>query len=261
MRRYRRNTDPYQRQDKFVELLDTMKSAIYPKGISDQDFKKLLFAVQHAERHSAKVSKSGRKAFFDEDFLFNAALKLRSVLRNETGERISLLRFISTYLPIVDYPSDIRTALHEYKINIEEARILNRINRRNLGAVVKRGPSEIRRELIESHLKRQGTQAELKRRVNERLNLTPKGQVEHLAANIAVIEKNVDDLLEFNEFDTEHLLWEEIKGLVYLMREVESSLVDDETMDYVLKELDGIKLKLFKFRKTKSPAEALPISR
>lgn len=70
-----------------------------------------------------------------------------------------------------------------------------------------------------------------------------------MAANVALIDINVDELLEFNEFDTEHLLWEEIKGLVYLMREVNSSIIDNETTENILRDLDSVKLKLLKFRK------------
>lgn len=249
MRRHRRNLDLYQTQERFFVLLEQMKSAVYPKGVSDEDFRKLLYAIQHAERHPAKESKSGRRARFDETFLFNSSLKIKAVLQNETAGRISLLRFITTYLPIPNYPHDVQKALDDYKINLEEARIIARVNRDNLGEIVKRKPSEIRREIISTHLKRQGTQAELKKRVDERLNLTPKAQATNVAANVAVIDANVDELLEFNEFDTEHLLWEEIKGLVYLMREVDSSLVDDETTEQVLKDLDSIKLRLLKFRK------------
>ena len=249
MRRYRRNLDPYQTRDKFSELLFQMKSAIYPNGVSDEDFRKLLYAIQYAERYPEKVSNSGRRARFDETFLFNASLKIKSVLHNETGSRISLLRFITTYLPIPNYPNDIQTALNNHKINLEEARIIARINRTSLGDAVKRKPSEIRREIIDSHVKRQGTQLELKKRVDERLNTTPKKQAHNVAASVAVLDANIDELLEFNESDTEHLLWEEIKGLVYLMREVDSSLVDDETTEQVLTDLDSIKLRLMKFRK------------
>ena len=227
-----------------------MKTAVYPNGISDGDFKKLLYAIQYAERHPAKESKSGRRAQFNATFLFNASLKIKTVLQNETGGRISLMRFIITYLSIPNYPHDIQKALDDYKINLEEARLLARINRDTLGAAVKRKPSEIRKEIIDSHLKRQGTQAELKKRVDERLNMTPRKQAQNVAANVALINSNFDELLEFNEFDTEHLLWEEIKGLVYLMREVESAAVDDETTEQVLKDLDSIKLRLMKFRKT-----------
>ncbi len=34
------------------------------------------------------------------------------------------------------------------------------------------------------------------------------------------------------------------------MREVDSSLVDDETTEQILKDLDSVKLRLLKFRKT-----------
>jgi len=250
MRRYRRNLDPYRTGGKFTELFELMKTSVYPKGIINDEFKKLLYAIQYAERFPAKESKSGRRAKFDATFLFNASLKIKSVLQNTTGGRISLLRFVTTYLSIPNYPSDIQKALDDYKINLEEARILARINRETLGEAVKRKPSEIRKEIIDSHLKRQGTQAELKKRVDERLNTTPKKQAANVAANVALIDLNFDELLEFNEFDTEHLLWEEIKGLVYLMREVDSSLIDDETTEQVLKDLDSIKLRLMKFRKT-----------
>lgn len=250
MRRYRRNLEPYQTQEKFNELFELMKNSVYSKVISDEDFKKLLYAIQYAERHPAKESKAGRRARFAATFLFNSSLKIKTVLQNETDGRISLLRFITTYLSIPNYPHDVQKALNDYKINLEEARILARINRTTLGETVKRKPSEIRKEIIVSHLKRQGTQAELKKRVDERLNTTPKGQARSVAANVAVLDASVDELLKFDESDTEHLLWEEIKGLVYLMREVDSLLINVETTGQILEDLDSIKLKLLKYRKT-----------
>ena len=250
MRRHARKQDPYQKLEKLVELFERLKLAVYPAGAPDEDFKRLLYAAQYHDRFPAKESKSGRRARFDDTFLFNSAGKIKAVLERETNGRITLSRFVSTYLPILGYPHDLQTALDAYLINLEEARILARINRKNLGEAVKRKPSEIRKEIIESHVKRQGTQAELNRRVNERLNITPKRQAAGVAASVAAIDLQVDELLEFNEFDTEHLLWEEIKGLVYLMREVDSAAVDDDTTEQVLKDLDSIKLRLMKFRKT-----------
>lgn len=256
MRRHQRNLDPYQTRERLSELFEQMKHAVYPKGVSDGDFKKLLYAVQYYERYPNKESKSGRRKSFDDAFLYNASLKLKSVLQAVISGRISLMRFISTYLPVFDYPSDLQTALNQHKINLEEARILNRINRENLGQAVKRKPSEIRKELIDSHLKRGGTQAELKNRVAERLNIVPKKQAENISANIAVIDAEVDQLLEFNEFDTEHLLWEEIKSLVFLMREVDSSIIDEDSTVQILDDLDSVKLKLLKFKMVMSkPSE------
>lgn len=168
----------HQTIEKFSELFELMKLAVYPNGIADDDFRQLLYSLQYNERYPAKESKSGRRSNFDATFLFNSTVKIKTVLQNETGGRISLLRFITTYLPILYYPSDIQKALDAYKINLEEAKILARINRKNLVETVKRKPSEIRKEIIDSHIKRQGAQLELKKRVDERLNLTPKKEAE-----------------------------------------------------------------------------------
>lgn len=249
MRRHQRNLDPYQTSERLGELIDRMKFEIYPTGVADEELKKLLYAVQYYERFPTKESKSGRRKKFDDAFLHNASLKIKAVLQSASNGRISLMRFVSTYLPVFDYPSDLRAALDNHKINLEEARILNRINRENLGQSVKRKPSEIRKEMIKSHLKRGGTQAELKNRVAERLNIVPKKQAENVGVNIALIDAAVDELLELNEFDTEHLLWEEIKSLVYLMRDVDSSAIDEDSTTQILDDLDAVKLKLLKFRK------------
>ena len=250
MRRHQRNLDPYQTSERLGELFERMKLDVYPKGVSDVEFKKLLYAIQYYERFPNKESKSGRRKKFDDTFLYNASLKIKAILHAASSGRISLMRFVSTYLPVFDYPSDLQTALDQHKINLEEARILARINRESLGQTVKRKPSEIRKELIDSHIKRGGTQLELKKRVTERLNIVPKKQAENIGANIAVIDAEVDELLEFNEFDTEHLLWEEIKSLVYLMRDINSSTIDEESTTQILDDLDTIKLKLLKFKST-----------
>ena len=253
MRRYQRNIDHFQTGEKFSGLFEQMKLSVYPKGATDEEFKKLLFAVQYAERYPAKESKSGRRKKFDDTFLFNSALKIKAVLQKETGGRISLLRFVSTYLPLLDYPSDLLAALDKFQINLEEARILARINPQNLGETVKRKPSEIRKELIASHIKRQGTQAELRNRVLEKLSINPKRQARQIAADLTQGDYAIDKMLEFNEFDTGHLLWEEIKGLVFLMREIDSSLLNDEITGEILNDLDALKLKLLKFRRTEKP--------
>lgn len=252
MRRYRRNADHYQRQDNFRELFERLKSAVYPKEEPDLQFKKLLFAIQYYERNPLKESKTGRRAAFGDTFLFDSSVKIKAVLESETNGKISLLRFISAYLPMLSFPPDILKTLNDYRINLEEARIPVRINRKNLGETVKRKPSEIRKEIVDSHIKRQGTQLELKKRVDERLNLTPKKEAEKLTANDALIDIDVDELLEFNEFDAEHLLWEEIKGLVYLMREVDTDLIENEITADLLNEIDAIKLKLIKCKYNKN---------
>lgn len=251
MRRHLRNKEPYQTEESLLELIEEMKLSVLPVGSTLADFKRLLFAVQHHERKPELKSKSGRRKRFSDEFLISSAAKLKSILYARTGGRISLLRFVSTFLPILDYPRDIRTLLNKYEINLIEARSLARINSKNLGQKYQSKPVEIRKELLKSHLKRNDTQAALERRVNEKLSSTPKVEAAKVTSQVIVLEERFDLLLEFSEFDTEHLLWEEIKALVYLAREIDTSLMTDEQTVEVLNELDSVKLKLRRYGEVK----------
>jgi hypothetical protein len=244
-------------------LFEKLRSLIFPNGISREEFKKFLYAVQNVERRSAKDVKSGRPPRFERSLLLSAAAQIRSVLDEETGGRVSLLYFIANCLPALDYPTDVQTALDANKINLDEARSLARINLKNLGergaataaGGAKRKPVEIRRELLDSHLKRGGTQKELRQRVNDRINTTPKAQASVVSYQISVMDAAVDVHLEMNESDTDHLLWEEIKALVFLAREIDTGAIGDEMLEEILKDLDALKLRLMKFRRSKVEGE------
>lgn len=251
MRRHLRNQEPYQKEENLLELLEKMKEALFPAGANIEEFKKLLFAIQHHERKPELKSKSGRRKNFSDDFLVNSATKVKSILYVRTSGRISLLRFVSTFLPILDYPRDIRSALNKYEINLVEARSLARINSKNLGQKYKSKPVEIRKELLRNHLKRNDSQTELERRVDEKLSSTPKVEAAKVTSQVIVLEDRFDELLEFSEFDTEHLLWEEIKALVYLAREIDPSRMTDPQTVELLNDLDSVKLKLSKYGRIK----------
>lgn len=247
MRRYLRNNEPYQSEENLLDLIDHLKAVVFPNGIGLNDFKKLLYAVQHHERKKDNKSISGRKKKYSDEFLTSAATKLKTVLLNQTNGRISLLRFISTYLPILDYPRDIRTALNRQQINLAEARSLHRINSKSVGQKYKRKPVEIRQEILAGHLKRKDPQAELERRVIEKLSTTPKAQAAQVTNQVIVLEDRQDELLEFSEFDSTHLLWEQIKRLVYLARELDIDLINESQLDELLTDLDSLQFKLKKY--------------
>lgn len=247
MRRHLRNQDPYQTEENVGELIEEMKLSVFPAGSSLGDFKKLLYAIQHHERKPELKSKSGRRKKFSDEFLMSSAAKLKSILYSRTNGRISLLRFISTFLPILDYPKDIKNALNKQEINLAEARSLARINSKNLGFKYKPKPVNIRKELLSSHLKRKDTQAKLERRVSEKLSSTPKVEAAKVTSQVISLEDRHDELLEFSEFNTEHLLWEEIKALVYLARDIDPSLMTDDQTIEILNDLDSLKIKLLKF--------------
>lgn len=248
MPRTRKFSDHHLSIARLEAILGKMKAEIFPNGTTFANFKKYLYAVQHVERYPAKETNKGRRPRFDREKLVKDASRLRMILSIEMKDRISLLHFITNYLSLLDYPNDVQTAYERMQINLEEARILARINRRNLGANVKRRAVDIRKELLESHRKRNGTQAELRRRVNEKIHFTPKAQAAALTLEVSSLNQKFDELLKFDEFDTEHLLWEEIKNLVYLAREADYTLIGDDALKEILGLTGQVSAKLQSFK-------------
>lgn len=240
--------DHHQTTAKITELFETMRAAVFPNGIEAIEFKKFLYAVQHVERYRAKDVKAGRRPRFERKKLLSGAALCRAILDNAAGGRISLLYFISNCLPVLSYPHDIQAALDKKQIGLHEARTLARISEKNLGSNVKRKAVEIRRELLASHLKRQGTQKELRERVNDRLAGTGKAQAEAVSYLVAANDLKVSELIRMSEFDTEHLLWEEIKSLVFLTREIDAGNIEKESLKEILIDLGKIADKILKFK-------------
>jgi hypothetical protein len=91
---------------------------------------------------------------------------LRELLRRETS--ISVRSFVGQYLPILDFPEDVREALEHGDMNLFEAHQLARITARKLvGTEVEaRG---LRRRLLKAHLMAQGSETLLRARVKEAL--------------------------------------------------------------------------------------------
>lgn len=234
------------------EIFSLMKKEIFPEGIPDDDFKKYLFAIVHSVRNRLKTvssrNKKNRKTKYDKILLETHAVKLYELLDRETGGSIKLPYFITNCVPALFFPIDLRDAINKGKINLEEARTLNLINRKRLGKKVKREPYHIRRELMESHIKRKGTQKELRRRVYAKIGTTAKAEAESVTRVIAALDAETSALIELNELDTDHLLWEEIKNLVFLARDVDIHLIGDDELKSLLDDLGRLQSRLIKFK-------------
>lgn len=71
-------------------------------------------------------------------------------------------------------------------------------------------------ELIESHIERKGSQSELKKRVDAKLGRNTK-KTKSIILHFNEIDDQYSELIQLDEFDSRHLLWEEVKGIVHLM--------------------------------------------
>lgn len=247
MRKTRKTINSHHSAD-IAGLFQEMKKAIFPENSSDAQFKKYLFAIQHVERYRAQEGKGGRPSRYDRKKLLTDAARLKMLLAAKGDSAPSLLYFIANWLPVLGYPTDVRAALDDGKINLDEARSLSRLNKKNMGNKTKRKPVEIRRELLRSHLKRRGTQNELRMRVKERLADGAKASAKAVSTVMAAMDGQVDELIAFNERDTEHLFWEEIKALVFLAREIQVDEIGEEPLKEILNDLGSIFNKLFKYK-------------
>jgi hypothetical protein len=231
------------------ELFLSMKTIIHPDGAADEDFKKHLFAMIHARRANSKeAKKGGRPSKYNRDELKNQSLMLERWLDEETDGWLKLPYFVTNCVPALWFPLDLKHALDGGKINLEEARILSLVTRKNLGRKVDREPYHIRRDLLDSHLRRNGTQKELRRRVNAKLGKTSKAEAESVTRVVATLDAEVSKLIEFDELDTDHLLWEEIKNLVFMARDVDVTLIEGEELTELLDDLGKIQFKLYKYK-------------
>jgi hypothetical protein len=76
-------------------------------------------------------TKRGRPARYTHEELLRVDSSLRDLLSRET--RISVRSFVGQYLPILDFPRDVREALERGDLNLFEAHQLARLMARKLG--------------------------------------------------------------------------------------------------------------------------------
>lgn len=121
-RRRQRTPDPLARPEAVPALCGELRSRmseVIPK--SERQLIKFLYAVRHVVRCPATDTKRGRPSRWRREDLLSAASHLRAVLERETSGRVSLNSFTGQYLPILNFPPDVTTALAVGQINPHEA--------------------------------------------------------------------------------------------------------------------------------------------
>lgn len=237
-RRRQRRPDPLARPEAVRAVCEELRSRM-PEVIpnSQKQLIRFLYAVRHVERRPASDTKRGRPSQWKRDDLVGAAAHLRAILGRETQTRVSLNSFLGQYLLILDFPSDVRDALSDGRVNLQEAAQLARLTSGRL-ACTEAEALRTRREVLQSHVAVQGSQTRLRTRVKELLGEVMPSPVssEGMAAAVA----KADELLEVDPGDSRHMFWEEMKGLFYAMKEIEPEDLDEETMDAFLAAMDGV---------------------
>lgn len=201
----------------------------------DRKLRKLLFAVRHLETYPATDTKRGRPAKFERGLLDDARRHLKAILLRETGDRISIQTFIGHYVPILDWPPDVVTALAHGMLSRLEAAQVARLTAERLG-VKQREAAKIRDEIVMSHARSGGTQTALREKVREALGEMTVVTSEKMTEAV----QKVDNLLQVNPRDRRHLFYEQMKDFFFALRDIHPDDLDDATLDLLVRRADEL---------------------
>ena len=245
-RRRARRLDPLASVSAVQGVLDQLAASlpdIIPR--SQKNLVSMLQSVRNLSARPATDTRRGRPLKFPREDLLKVEAHLRMLLARETS--ISVRSFVGQYLPILDFPRDVREPLERGEINIFEAHQLARLTAKRMGLT----EGEVRthrRKLMEAHLRTQGSGARLRERVKEALGeLSEPSSIE---TERAAVEKS-DKLLEADPLDSTHLFFEELRRIGRALREIESENLTEEDVDSVMPLLDQLSTVLYQIEERK----------
>jgi hypothetical protein len=247
-RRRPRKTDPLASKHAIEAVLNSLRSSL-PEIIpnSNKTLLRLLQAVRSLYARPSTDSKRGRPSSFPRVTLLRVDSQLRSILARETS--ISVRSFIGQYLPILEFPHDVRDALERGKVNLFEAHQLARLTPKRLGSTENEASTQ-RRKLLEAHLMALESGARLRARIKEML-----GEVEEPSPTkteaLAVVK--ADELLEVDPADSTHLFYEELRRIGRTIRGVEAEGLTEDDFNSLMPLLDELSAVLYRIEVRQRP--------
>lgn len=245
-RRRARRADPLASVEGVGRVLDHLRRSL-PELIprSQKNLASLLNSVRGLYMRQPTETKRGRPPRYTREQLLSIDSVLRDLLARETS--ISVRSFIGQYLPILDFPVDVREALERGDINLFEAHQLARLNARKLGGT--EGDSRsLRKRLLDAHLLAQGSGTLLRARVKEVLG--EMREPDATETEVLAVGK-ADELLEADPLDASHLFFEELRMISRALREIRPGEVTDEDLSEIMPAVDQITLTLQKIARRK----------
>lgn len=220
----------------------------------DKELVRLLRAARHAQRYPAKDTKRGRPGKWKREDLLRVAARLGDILDRETSSQISFASFVDHYLRLPDFPSDVIEVLESGCINLFEAEQLARVTAVRLGV----SPSQAKRtrsELLSSHLQTKASGERLRQRVNELLRASSAEAGE----TGGELDTELEDLEDFDPYDSTHLFWEQLKQLGFAFREIRREDVTDEEIEELLKASEPILAILSRIQRRREQTKVIKV--
>lgn len=238
-KRRARRPDPLASADAVSAVLDSLRSSL-PDIIphSQKNLLRILQAVRGLYLRQPTETKRGRPPRFVREHLLRVDSTLRQLLARETS--IGVRSFVGQYLPILDFPRDVREPLERGDLNLFEAHQLARLTAKRLGCTDGEARTH-RRKLLEAHLLRQEPGSRLRERVKEALGeLREPGAAQTEVVAVA----KADELLEADPLDSSHLFFEELRRIGRALREISPEELMDEDVEELMPAVDQVSLAL-----------------
>jgi len=254
-RRRTRRPDPLASAAAVQAVLASLHSSmpdIIPR--SHKNLTSLLNSVRGLYMRQPSETKRGRPARYSREQLLRVDSVLRDLLSCET--RISVRSFVGQYLPILDFPRDVREALERGEVNLFEAHQLARLTAKKLGGTD--GEARyLRKKLLEAHLLAHGSGTLLRARVKEALG--EMREPDPTETEVMAVGK-ADELLEADPLDASHLFFEELRMISRALREIRPEEVMDDDLSEIMPAVDQITLTLQKIARRKEREHAKRIT-
>ena len=254
-RRRSRRIDPLASAEGVWRVLESLRASL-PDLIphSRKQLTSLLNSVRGLYMRQPTETRRGRPPRYTREQLLRVDSVLRDLLGRETS--ISVRSFVGQYLPILDFPREVRETLERGEINLFEAHQLARLTPRKMGGTDSEARG-LRKRLLEAHLLAQGSGTMLRERVKEALGEVrgpDPSETEALAVSKA------DELLEADPLDASHLFFEELRMVLRALREIGPEEVTDEDLSEIMPAVDQITLTLQKIARRKEREKARKIT-
>ena len=253
-RRRRRRPDPLASPAAVRFVFERLRSAL-PDLIprTEKELVRLLRAVRHAGRYPATETRRGRPGRWKREDLLRVAARLDEILARETGSGLSAASFIDHYARLPEFPPDVLAALESGGVNLFEAEQLARVTAERLGISTSQA-KRTRSELLSSHLQTKASGERLRQRVNELLRSPDAQTGETIGGELAA---EMEDLEDFDPYDSTHLFWEQLKQLGFAFREIRREDVSDEEIEELLKASEPILAILNRIRRRKEQTKVI----
>jgi hypothetical protein len=250
-RRRTRRPDPLGSAAAVEAVLDSLRASL-PDLIPrpHKTLSSLLNAVRGLYMRQPAESNRGRPPRYTREQLLRVDSVLRDLLGRET--RLSVRSFVGQYLPILEFPQDVREALERGDVNLFESHQLARLTSKKLGGTDGEARS-LRKKLLEAHLLAQGSGTRLRARVKELLG--EAREPDPTETEVLAVGK-ADELLEADPLDASHLFFEELRMISRSLREIGPEEVTDEDLSEIMPAVDQITLTLQKIARRREREQA-----